>query len=78
MKRLQRLIVHAGHAMRAQHHPHLLQHVAVVVDARLIDPDRSGDPGGLELVEGGDLRLLQTEPASIENCVLRGPLDARS
>src|ERR1700738_5325696 len=56
LRRRRHLIVHAGHAMRAQHHPHLLQHVAVVVDARLIDPDRSGDPGGLELVEGGDTR----------------------
>jgi hypothetical protein len=40
--------------MRAQHHPHLLQHVAVVVDARLVDPDRGGDAGGLEVVERGD------------------------
>src|SRR5215831_17692844 len=35
---------------------HLLQHVAVVVDARFVDPDRGGDPGGLELVEGRDTR----------------------
>src|SRR5215472_956744 len=40
----------------AQHHPHLLQRVAVVVDARLINPDRGGDPGGLELVERGEAR----------------------
>ena len=42
--------------MGAQHHPHLLQHVAVVVDARLVDPDSGGDTGGLELVECGDTR----------------------
>jgi len=36
--------------------PEVLQHVAVVVDARLVDPDRGGDAGGLELVERGDTR----------------------
>jgi hypothetical protein len=42
--------------MRPQYHPHLLQHVAVVVDPRLVDPDRGGDSGCLELVEGRDTR----------------------
>jgi hypothetical protein len=46
------LVVHAGHAMRAQHHPY----VAVIVYARFVDPDRGGDSSGLELVERGDAR----------------------
>ena len=40
--------------MGAQHHAHLLQHVAVVVDAGLVEPDRDIDPLGLEAVERRD------------------------
>ncbi|MBO0739392.1 MAG: hypothetical protein J2P48_23130 [Alphaproteobacteria bacterium] len=50
LRRCRQLSVHAGHAMRAQHDPQLLQKVAVVVDARLVDADRGADPVGLELV----------------------------
>ena len=42
--------------MGAQHHPHLLQHVAVVVDAGFVHPDRGRDAGGLKFVERGDAR----------------------
>ena len=40
--------------MGAQHHAHLLQHVAVVVDAGLVEPDRDVDPLRLEAVERRD------------------------
>ena len=47
-------IVHAGLAMGAQHHAHFLQHVAVVVDAGLVETNRGVDPLRLEPVEGRD------------------------
>jgi hypothetical protein len=50
------LVIHAGHAVRAQHHAHLLQHVAVVVDAGLVEADRRGDALGLEMIERRDAR----------------------
>jgi hypothetical protein len=43
--------------MRAQHDPQLLQNVAVVVDARLVDADRGADPVGLELVRRFLIRI---------------------
>ena len=42
---------HAGHAMGAQHQLQLLQHVAVVVDAGLVEPDRGVDALLLEEVQ---------------------------
>ena len=42
---------HAGHAMGAQHQLHLLQHVAVVVDAGLVEADRGVDALLLEVVQ---------------------------
>ena len=48
------VVVHARHAMRAQHHPHLLQHVAVVVDAGFVEPDRGVDALRLEHVQRRD------------------------
>jgi hypothetical protein len=56
LRRRWRLVAHAGDAMGTQHHAHLLQYVAVIIDARLVDPDRGGDPGRLELVECRDTR----------------------
>ena len=37
--------------MRAQHHPHLLQHVAIVIDAGLVEADRGIDSALLEEIE---------------------------
>ena len=48
------LVVHARHAMRAQHHPHLLQHVAIVVDAGFVEADRGVDALRLERVQRRD------------------------
>jgi hypothetical protein len=38
----------------AQHHAHLLQHAAVVVDAGLVEPDRGVDAALFERVEWCD------------------------
>ncbi len=44
-------LVHAGHPVGAQHEAHLLEHVAVVVDAGLVEADRRVDALRLEPVE---------------------------
>ena len=46
-------VVHAGHAVQPEHEPHLLEHVAVVVDARLVEPEADPHPAGLEPVQRG-------------------------
>ena len=51
LRRRRYIVVHARHPVRAQHHAHLLQHVAIVVDARLVEADRGIDPLRLEHVQ---------------------------
>ena len=47
-------VVHAGHAVQAQHEAHLLEHVAVVVDAGLVEADRDLHARAAAVVERGD------------------------
>src|ERR1700719_3497909 len=44
-------LVHSRQAMRPQYHPHFLQHVAIVVDAGLVEADRGIDAALLEEIE---------------------------
>jgi hypothetical protein len=46
--------------MRAQNHAHFLQHVAIVVDPGLVEPDRRVDAAVLERVQRGN-GAAQTE-----------------
>src|SRR5476649_728183 len=50
------LLDHARHAMGAQHELQLLQHVAVVVDAGLVEADRGVDALLLKVIERGHAR----------------------
>ncbi len=48
------LVADARHAVGAQHQPHFLQHVTVVIDAGFIKADRGVDSLGLEVIERRD------------------------
>jgi hypothetical protein len=45
------LLIHPRNPVRAQHHAHLLQHVAVVIDPGLVEADRGIDAALLEEIQ---------------------------
>jgi hypothetical protein len=46
------LVIHPRHPVRARDHAHFLQHIAVVIDAGLVEADRGVDAALLEGVGG--------------------------
>ena len=72
------VVVHTGNAVEPEREPHLLEHVAVVVDARLVETEPHADPRLQESVHRRDAAAeaeVRARIAADHHAALRGPLD---